>query len=80
MIQLLPGDILFGFCGGAFGRDSNRTKRVEACGADWVVARDVDGGTYPRYASDMNIHEDLARYCERFGASLEDGYVLEAKL
>lgn len=33
------GSILYGFCGGAFGRDSYHDKRVEAIGADWLVAR-----------------------------------------
>jgi hypothetical protein len=41
---LRVGDVLYGFCGGAFGRDSYGTKRVEAIGADWVVAREDDGG------------------------------------
>lgn len=38
------GTVLYGFCGGYFGRDSYRTKRVEAVGADWVVAREESGG------------------------------------
>lgn len=37
------GDMLYGFCGGCFGRDSYYDKRVEAIGSDWVVARDSDG-------------------------------------
>ena len=35
------GDILHGFCGGTFGRDSYHDKRVEAIGSDWVIARPV---------------------------------------
>jgi hypothetical protein len=35
--------MLYGFCGGCFGRDSYYDKRVEAIGSDWVVARDSDG-------------------------------------
>lgn len=42
--SLRVGDILEGFCGGWFGRDSHGNKRVEAIGADWVVAREVDSG------------------------------------
>lgn len=41
---LRVGDVLKGFCGGAFGRDSYADKRVEAVGADWVVARETDSG------------------------------------
>lgn len=41
---LRVGDVLVGFCGGAFGRDSYEDKRVEAIGADWVVAREAGTG------------------------------------
>ena len=37
------GTLLYGFCGGCFGRDSYSNKRVEAIGADWVVVRDEEG-------------------------------------
>lgn len=40
---LRVGDILYGFCGGYFGRDSYDDKRVEAIGGDWVVARTERG-------------------------------------
>lgn len=40
---LRVGDVLYGFCGGAFGRDSYADKRVEAIGADWVVVREDNG-------------------------------------
>lgn len=43
MTPLRVGDLLYGFCGGYFGRDSYDVKRVEAIGADWVVARGEDG-------------------------------------
>lgn len=36
------GTMLHGLCGGAFGR-VYECKRVEALGADWVVARTEDG-------------------------------------
>lgn len=59
-IPLRVGDILYGFCGGSFGRDSYEDKRVEAIGADWVVVRE-DG--YPpsplMYAGNP---EDLTEY------------------
>lgn len=42
--MILPvGTMLYGFCNGYFGRDSYGNKRVEAVGADWLVARGVDG-------------------------------------
>lgn len=41
--QLRVGAVLYGFCNGQFGRDSYEDKRVEAIGADWVVARDTRG-------------------------------------
>lgn len=34
------GDVLHGYCGGYFGRDSYECKRVEAVGPDWVVCRE----------------------------------------
>jgi len=37
---LRVGDLLTGYCAGAFGRDSYGDKRVEAVGADWVVVRE----------------------------------------
>ena len=40
--QLRVGTKLFGYCRGVFG-DSFGDKRVEAIGADWVVARDESG-------------------------------------
>lgn len=39
MKSLRIGEILYGYCGGSFGRDSYAEKRVEAIGADWVVCR-----------------------------------------
>ena len=41
--KLIVGAVLHGFCGGHFGRDSYRDKRIEAVGADWVVAREAFG-------------------------------------
>lgn len=42
--QIRVGAVLYGFCGGCFGRDSYSDKRVEAIGADWLVARETDRG------------------------------------
>lgn len=41
--MLAVGTKLYGYCQGVFGRDSYSTKRIEAFGCDWVVARDKDG-------------------------------------
>ena len=41
--SLPRGVILYGFCGGHFGRDSYDDKIVEEVGVDWVVARGEDG-------------------------------------
>jgi hypothetical protein len=41
--QAHQGDEPDAYCGGWFGRDSYSPKRVEAMGADWVVARTEDG-------------------------------------
>jgi len=58
---ILPvGTMLYGFCGGHFGRDSYESKRVEAVGADWVVCRDEDGGLW--FAEGETIHTDLYEY------------------
>lgn len=38
------GTVVYGYCNGFFGRDSYNDKRVEAVGADWVVARDLVTG------------------------------------
>lgn len=36
--EIKAGDKLYGFCGGAFGRDSYNTKTVIAVGETWVLA------------------------------------------
>lgn len=37
---LAVGDVIHGFAHGAFGRDHYHCVRIEAVGADWIVARD----------------------------------------
>lgn len=54
------GAILFGYCGGYFGRDAYEDKRVEAVGADWVVARGDSGRVY----FTNTRPEDLQEYLE----------------
>jgi hypothetical protein len=41
--MLRVGQLLKGFCGGCFGRDSYEDKRVEAIGTDWVIVRNSSG-------------------------------------
>lgn len=53
------GDVLSGFCGGWFGRDSYDDKRVEAIAHDWVVARDSRGTPLFVHHNDINV---LTRY------------------
>jgi hypothetical protein len=36
---LMVGDILYGFCGGYFGREAYGNKKIEGLGNGWVVAR-----------------------------------------
>ena len=45
------GRVIYGFCGGFFGRDSYSDKRIEAEGIDWVVARAMQRNAEPEFAS-----------------------------
>jgi hypothetical protein len=64
--MLIVGDVLLGYCGGEFGRDSYGNKRVEALGADWVVVRNSLGDV--EFASGEDVHDRLAQFCKRLGA------------
>lgn len=44
------GRLLYGFCNGFFGRDSYNTKRIEAEGVDWIVARQLTDDAMPEFA------------------------------
>ena len=46
MSGLRVGAVLYGFCGGHFGRDSYEDKRIEAVGEDWIVCRDEYGDVH----------------------------------
>ena len=61
MLQI--GQLLYGYCGGAFGRDSYFNKRIEAMGIDWVVARDEYGDLH--IATGENVQDRLAKYTVR---------------
>ena len=43
-MNIRVGTLLFGFCNGYFSKDSYDNKRVEAFGADWIVARELNTG------------------------------------
>lgn len=58
------GTVLYGFCGGAFGRDSYSDKRVEGVGTDWVVAREMESGE-PVFAVGPHVLGFLAGYKEK---------------
>lgn len=58
-MTLQIGQMLYGYCGGIFGRDSYEDKRVEAVGIDWVVVREDDG--IPNFASGFTDLEYLQR-------------------
>jgi hypothetical protein len=62
------GTLLYGYCGGRFGRDSYDRKRVEALGVDWVVARNEDG--FPLFADCRP--EELEKYSTDESAKLGD--------
>lgn len=51
------GTIIYGFCGGWFGRESYQDKRIEAIGADWVVAREIYSGMpfFARFDEEKDI-------------------------
>ena len=61
--MILIGTLLYGYCGGHFGRDSYETKRVEALGADWIVCRDQYGQIH--FASGENVLERLEEYTRK---------------
>lgn len=56
------GDVITGFCGGWFGRDSYGDKHVEAVGSDWVVAREDNGELVFAERPHMDVPAMLAQY------------------
>jgi len=69
--------MLYGYCGGVFGRDHYNHCRVEAVGVDWVVVRQVDfdcegQGPYPEFAQGDTIHQDLEEYTIKTPAEAEN--------
>lgn len=54
---------MYGYCGSYFGRDSYRDKRIEAIGADWVVARD-DLGNVEFFTGTLEVLEQYTTPAE----------------
>lgn len=48
--MICVGMLIYGYCEGYFGGDSYHTKRIEAFGVDWVVARELDEDSVPEFA------------------------------
>jgi hypothetical protein len=70
------GDVIHGFAGGAFGRDSYGCRTVEAVGTDWVVTRNSAGAA--EFASGDSLHwarlsADDRSYCTVWGCDAEEG-------
>ena len=61
------GLVLHGYCDGYFGRNSTDDKRIEAFGADWIVARPIDGGS-PGFA-DFEDHAQMQEMVEEWVAA-----------
>jgi hypothetical protein len=59
---LRVGDVIYGFCGGIFGRDSYSNKRVEFIGADWVVCRETAFGDVGVPVLYHGCPDDLKQY------------------
>jgi len=60
--MLYVGQMLYGYCGGYFGRDSYGDKRIEGFGIDWIVCRDSQGGIH--FAEGNDVHTALERYTQ----------------
>jgi hypothetical protein len=54
------GRVIFGFCGGYFGRNSCEEKRIEAEGVDWIVARGLTPDASPQFAFFESEKEKLS--------------------
>jgi hypothetical protein len=64
-VTLAVGMVFLGYCGGYFGRNAYGEKRVEAFGADWIVAR---GGLSGKsiYCATFKSADDMRKCVEEF--------------
>jgi len=65
---MFVGKLLYGYCGGYFGRDSYDVKRIEAIGADWVVVRE---NSRPNFAS-FESTEKMMKLIKDWGKPKEE--------
>lgn len=63
------GDVIHGFCGGHFGRDSYSCKKVEHIGPDYIVFRILNdwgaGGVTIYSGTQEEIYSSLSEYMEK---------------
>jgi len=57
---LRVGELIHGFVGGQFGRDHFDCSRIEAIGADWVVARPLEPTYPPVFAAGAYVLDAVA--------------------
>lgn len=69
--QLHEGQVIHGFAGGAFGRDSYRCRKVEAVGRGWIVTRTPSGALGFTTAPYRFDPEDLTYCGDEFGCTEE---------
>ena len=64
-MNLWVGDVIHGFAGGVFGRDSYTCRRIEAIGIDWIVTRNKNGVAEfaPRAQVESLTDRDDRSYC-----------------
>lgn len=68
------GDVIHGFAGGAFGRDSYNCRTVEAVGKDWAVTRNESGDAEFISGRDLNhasASADDRSYCADWGCAID---------
>lgn len=63
------GRVLYGFCGGFFGREEYDEKCIEAIGKDWIVARKSNGQVV--FASFLGTQQMMA-YLQEWDALSSD--------
>jgi hypothetical protein len=62
------GRMIYGSCNGYFGRDEYSPKRIEAEGADWVVARALEEFATPLFAA-FESRQDKEQLLESWAKS-----------
>ena len=65
IIMLRVGQVLEGYCGGSFGRDSYGDKRIEAIGHDWIVVREDGVPDFTCTGDGSDISSVLEEYVKK---------------